>query len=119
MRKKKKNLRESKIIDAVFVKKLLLEFIQFKHKVEGEELKKMTADKEEWDIFDASAHVHPKRRRVTLVRDEGGEPQKKATSTVSRSGDGDVVLSLGEVPQFSRRLSKTMHLPSTLRTETR
>ena len=55
--------------DTVFVKKLFLEFIQFKHKVEGKELKKMTEDEEELDIFDASAHVQQKRR-VTLVRDK-------------------------------------------------
>ena len=47
--------------DTVFVKKLLLEFIQLKHKVEGEELQKMTEDEEEWDIFDASAHGQPKK----------------------------------------------------------
>ena len=63
----------------VFVKKLLLEFIQFKHKVEEEEMKKMTEDEEEWDIF--------------------GGGRRKVTSTVSRSEDGDV-LSLGEEPQF-------------------
>ena len=72
--------------DVVFVKKLLLEFIQFKHKVEEEELKKMMEDEEEWDIFDASTHIQPKRSKVA--------------STVSRSEDGDVVLSLGEEPQF-------------------
>ena len=40
------------------------------------------------------------------MRDEGGEPQKKATSTVSRSGDGDVVLSLGEEPQFCAQVEQ-------------
>ena len=46
----------------------------------------MTEDEEEWDICDVSTHIQPKRKRVT--------------STVSRSEDGDVVLSLGEEPQF-------------------
>ena len=63
--------------------------------MEDEELKKMTEDEEEWDMFDASTPAQPKRRKVTLVRDEGGEQQKKVTSTVSRSGDGDVVLESG------------------------
>ena len=92
--------------DSIFVKKLILEFMQFKHKVEGEELKKVTEDEEKkWDEFDASAHVQPKRRRVTLVRD-GGELQKKATSTVSRLEDGAVVLNLGDEPQFCAQVEQ-------------
>ena len=38
------------------------------------------------------------------MRDERGDPHKKATSTVSRSGDGDVVL--GEEPQFCAQVEQ-------------
>ena len=54
-------------------------------------------DEEEWDVFDASAHVQPKRRRMTLASDEGGDPQKKVASTVLRLEDGAVVMSLGDI----------------------
>ena len=86
--------------DTVLVKKLLLEFLQFKHQVESKELKKMVEggeDEEVWDVFDVSAHVQPKRRMVTLASDEGREPQNKVTDMVSRLEDG-VVLSLGDEP---------------------